>query len=68
MLDKPLMADTGGGDYTAYSKIVLSGNDTQRDQLKKLTNHHVIIEGKLGRFTSAMVDPPIMIEVTNIKE
>jgi len=42
--------------------------EDQITQLKKWNNQHVTIDGKLGRFMSALVSPNVFIEITTIKK
>jgi hypothetical protein len=61
-LDGPLRADARGGcaDWNEIAVMEMNSN-----QLARLNNRHVTIEGK--RFGSALVYPPIHIQVTTIK-
>jgi hypothetical protein len=81
ILYQPLLADNTGGGITGepsyefcykFRKIaILLGGEKREDQitqLKKWNNQHVTIDGKLGRFVSALVSPSIYIEITNIKK
>ncbi len=63
-LDTPLSLWDGEVCYKC-GKIVLISDDPQ---LVEWVNRHVTIEGKLGRFGSALVDPSIFIEVATIKD
>ena len=70
ILDQPLLATT---DETAEGciksrKIAIIGGDDDQSQIRRWANQHVIIEGKLGRFGSALVSPAIFIEITTIKK
>jgi hypothetical protein len=62
-LDAPLQADAGGGCMN-WGEIPVIGSE---NQIAKWQNRHVTISGKLNRFGSALVHPPIFIEVTTIK-
>lgn len=68
ILDQPLLADPTGepgrGGCSEWRKIAILSDD----ELGRWVNKHVTIDGKLGRFTSALVDPAIYIEVTTIKK
>ena len=66
MLDQPLLADLAGGECSKWRKIAILA-DTQFE-IRRWANQHVIIEGKLGRFGSALVSPAIFIEITTIKK
>jgi hypothetical protein len=62
-LDTPLLVDTGSG-CTVWSAIpVVTGSE---NQIANWQNRHVTISGKLDRFGSALVYPPIFIAVTTI--
>jgi hypothetical protein len=76
-LDTPLLADNSGGSgFPCYEwpKIAIMADDKfqlnpdDKSQVRRWTNQHVTIEGKLNRFGSALVDPSIFIEVTTIKK
>jgi len=64
-LDTPLLVDNGGGCYERR-KIAVRSPSCQR--IGRWTNQHVTIEGKLDRFGSALVDPPIFITITTIRK
>jgi hypothetical protein len=64
-LDTPLQADLGAGCWD-WVEIAING-DEHANQLARLNKRHVIVAGKLGRFGSALVDPPIFIRVENIQ-
>ena len=68
ILDQALLAaptgDPGMGGCSEWRKIAIVSDD----DLGRWANKHVTIDGKLGRFTSALVDPAIYIEVTTIKK
>jgi hypothetical protein len=64
-LDQALLADIGGG-CREWRKIAITSDDGS--QLGRWANQHVTIEGKLNRFGSALVDPPIFLEATIIKK
>ena len=66
MLDQPLLADLAGGECSKWRKIAILADD--QFQIGRWANQHVIIEGKLGRFRSALVSPAIFIEITTIKK
>jgi hypothetical protein len=72
-LDAPLPADVSGGmgEENCYSfgeaPVHDFGENGEKEQLARWQNRHVVISGKLGRFGSALVSPPIFIEVTTIK-
>ena len=83
ILDQPLLADHTGGGITGEPSYefcykwrkfaILPGGDGEKaeaqiTQLKKWNNQHVTIDGKLGRFGSALVSPSIFIEITTIKK
>jgi hypothetical protein len=63
-LDTPLRVDAGSGctDWSAIPVFMEPEN-----QLAKWRNRHVAILGKLDRFASGLVYPPIFITVTTIK-
>ena len=67
MLDQPLLVDMEAGDCKEWRKIAILVDDNQ-SQTRRWANQHVIIEGKLGRFGSALVSPAIFIEITTIKK
>src|ERR1700730_6633600 len=67
-LDSPLRADASGdswdsGDCYNWDEIAISGTS----DMERWNNRHVIIEGKLNRFGSALVYPAIFIESSTIK-
>jgi hypothetical protein len=62
-LDAPLQADFGLGCQD-WREIPILDNDG----LARLNKHHVIITGELGRFGSALADPPIFISAKNVKD
>jgi hypothetical protein len=64
-LDTPLRADLGAGCWDWVEIPIL--DDEHANQLAKLNKRHVIVAGKLGRFGSALVVPPIFISVENVK-
>ena len=72
-LDAPLPADVSGGmgEENCYSfgeaPVHDFGENGEKEQLARWQNRHVVISGKLGRFGSALVSPPIFIWVTTIK-
>jgi hypothetical protein len=75
ILDQPLLADNTGGALSCYKwrKIAIlpgEGKETEAQitQIRKWNNQHVTIDGKLGRFGSALVSPSIYIEITTIKK
>jgi hypothetical protein len=75
ILDQPLLADNTGGALSCYKwrKIAILPGDgeeaeAQITQIRKWNNQHVTIDGKLGRFGSALVSPSIYIEITTIKK
>jgi hypothetical protein len=76
ILDQPLLADPlpnfpVEGGCREWRKITILSDDKlglSDDKLGRWVNKHVTIDGKLGRFTSALVDPAIYIEVTTIKK
>jgi hypothetical protein len=43
-------------------------NPDDQSRIRSLSGQHVTIEGKLGRFVSALVSPSIFIEVRTIKK
>jgi hypothetical protein len=63
VLDRPLEADLGSGCEN-YWKIVVSTTeeDTKRTKRLLVAGKRVKMTGKLSRFGSALVDPPIFIE------
>ena len=72
ILDQPLLADHAGiGSCYKWRKIaILTGEQSQIDysQLRSWEGQHVTIDGKLGRFGSALVSPSVYIEITTIKK
>jgi hypothetical protein len=64
-LDTPLQADLGAG-CRDWVEIAIN-DDEHANQLARLNKRHVIVAGELGRFGSALVDPPIFIRVENAK-
>jgi len=74
ILDQPLLL--GWYECGKWRKIAIlpGGEKTEKEredqitQLKKWNNEHVTIDGKLGRFGSALVSPSIFIEITTIKK
>jgi hypothetical protein len=62
-LDTPLRVDSGTGctDWRAIPVMDF------KNQIVRWQNQHVTISGKLNRFGSALVYPPIFIEVTTIR-
>jgi len=78
ILDQPLLADHTGGALSCqkWRKIAIlpGGEKTEKEreaqiiQIRKWNNQHVTIDGKLGRFVSALVFPSIYIEITTIKK
>jgi hypothetical protein len=65
-LDSPLRADNGGGGCQDRDEIPVI-EPTTPTQLVRWNNRHVTIEGKLGRFPSALAYPAIFIEISTIK-
>src|SRR5262245_4445071 len=65
ILDQPLFADIGNG-CREWRKIAITSDDSPLRKWE--ANQDVTIKGKLNRFGSALVDPPIFIEVTTIKK
>jgi len=63
-LDTPLRADAGGGSGD-WDEIGVMESPTI--QLMAWNNRWVTLTGKLGRFGSALVSPPIFVEVSTIK-
>jgi hypothetical protein len=61
-LDPPLRADVGA-DCRDWNEIAIMPDD----RIAKWNNRQVIIAGRLGRFGSALVHPPIFIEISTIK-
>src|SRR5262249_61976553 len=43
-------------------------NPDNQSQIRSLAGQHITIEGKLGRFVSALVSPSVYIEITTIKK
>jgi hypothetical protein len=72
ILDQPLLADHMGiGSCYKWRKIaILTGEQSQIDysQIRSWEGQHVTIDGKLGRFGSALVSPSVYIEITTIKK
>jgi hypothetical protein len=69
ILDQPLL---GWYECGKWRKIaILTGEQSQIDysQLRSWwEGQHVTIDGKLGRFVSALVSPSVFIEITTIKK
>ena len=66
-LDQPFLrthGEAGRGGCREWRKIAILSDD----ELGRWVNQHVTIDGKLGRFTSALVDPAIYIEAKTIKK
>jgi hypothetical protein len=63
ILDIPLRVDLGAG---CTDWRVIPAMDS-RNEIASWKNHHVAISGKLHRFGSALVYPPIFIEVTTVR-
>ena len=63
VLDRPLEADLGAGCEN-YWKIIINttDEDTKRTKRQLIAGKRVKMTGKLSRFGSALVDPPIFIE------
>lgn len=64
-LDAPILIDFGGakGCTSLVKIVILNGGNKFKDKQR------VTISGTLGRFGSALVDPPIFIEpVQNVDE
>jgi hypothetical protein len=63
VLDRPLEVDFGTG-CSFFHKIVIltTAEDTQPTKRRLITGKRVKMTGKLSRFGSALVDPPIFIE------
>jgi hypothetical protein len=59
-LDTPLFVDTGAG-CTLWSAIPVVTES--KNQLADWRNRHVTVSGKLDRFGSAQIYPPIFIEL-----
>ncbi len=55
-LDAPILIDFGGGCKNLAEVVILNGAN------KFKNNQRATITGTLGRFGSALVDPPIFIE------
>ena len=74
ILDEPLLLGWYGCGKWRKIAILLGGEKTEKEiedqitQLKKWNNQHVTIDGKLGRYGSALVSPSIFIEITTIKK
>jgi hypothetical protein len=66
-LDPPLRADNGTGCDNWDVIAIVTRGDQEGARIAKLNNRRVIIEGKLGRFGSALVYPSLFIEVATIK-
>jgi hypothetical protein len=69
ILDEPLLL--GWYECAKWRKIaILTGDQSQIDQsqIRSWDGQHVTIDGKLGRFVSALVSPSIYIEITTIKK
>jgi uncharacterized protein YecT (DUF1311 family) len=69
-LDAPLGADLigDGTDCAKFEEVpIMKTDDIDNNQLVKWNNQHVTIVGKLNRFGSALVSPPIFIEISTIK-
>ena len=64
ILDIPLRVDAGAG-CTDWRVIPVMDS---KNQVASWNNRHVTISGKLDRFGSARVYPPIFMEVTTIRE
>jgi hypothetical protein len=66
-LDSPLRVDNGAaGGCQSRDEIPIIEQRTPT-QLVRWNNQHVTIEGKLGRFPSALAYPAIFIEISTIK-
>jgi hypothetical protein len=55
-------------DEKKEAEAQITEAEAQITQIRKWNNKHVTIDGKLGRFGSALVSPSIFIEVTTIKK
>ena len=63
VLDRPLEADLGGGCETFWKIVIFTTEeDTKRTKRQLIAGKRVKMTGKLSRFGSALVDPPIFIE------
>jgi hypothetical protein len=62
-LDTPLLVDAGSGCTVWRAIPVVTAFE---NQLANRLNRHVTISGKLDRFGSALVYPPIFVAVTSI--
>ena len=66
-LNPPLRADVGA-DCRDWNEIaIMTYDDQQETRLARWSNRQVTIAGRLGRFGSALVHPPIFIEISTIK-
>jgi hypothetical protein len=63
VLDRPLEADLGTGCRNFWKIVILTTEeDTKRTKRQLIAGKRVKMTGKLSRFGSALVDPPIFIE------
>jgi hypothetical protein len=68
VLDRPLEADLGGGCENFWKIVIFTTEeDTKRTKRQLIAGKRVKMTGKLRRFGSALVDPPIFIENYEIK-
>jgi hypothetical protein len=62
VLDRPLEVDLGTGCGNIWKIVVLTTEeDTKRTRRQLIAGKRVKMTGKLSRFGSALVDPPIFI-------
>jgi hypothetical protein len=63
VLDRPLEVDLGGGCENFWKIVIFTTEeDTKRTKLQLIAGKRVKMTGKLSRWGSALVDPPIFIE------
>jgi hypothetical protein len=63
VLDQPLEADLGTGCQNFWKIVIFTTKeDTKRTKRQLIAGKRVKMTGKLSRFGSALVDPPIFIE------
>jgi hypothetical protein len=68
-LDRSLRANVSGDSDDCYNwdEIAIFEPSDSTTHMERWNNRHVTIEGKLGRFVSALVYPSIFIEMSTIK-
>jgi hypothetical protein len=63
VLDRPLEADLGTGCGNVWKIVIFTTEeDTKRTKRQLIAGKRVKMTGKLSRFGSALVDPPIFID------